>query len=100
MISNVLNTTTFGSSEVAVRINSVDTEKLASEDITTFMQGMSIPTTILVPKVEHVRHLEWVGTGTQDWGRGAGRTATPLPFARRGRGAKVPFKYKGYYIRH
>ena len=77
MISNVLNTTTFGSSEVAVRINSVDTEKLASEDITTFMQGMSIPTTILVPKVEHVRHLEWVGTERPGLGGGQERQLSP-----------------------
>jgi citrate lyase beta subunit len=60
VISNVLNTTSFGSSEVAVRINSVDTEKLAMEDMSTFMQGPTIPTTFLVPKVEHGRHLEWV----------------------------------------
>ncbi len=39
MISNVLNTMSFGSSEVAVRINSVDTEKLALEDMNAFMQG-------------------------------------------------------------
>ena len=60
MISNVLNTTSFGSSEVAVRINSVDAEKLALEDMNTFMQSLTIPTTLLVPKVEHARHLEWV----------------------------------------
>ncbi|XP_028396847.1 citramalyl-CoA lyase, mitochondrial-like [Dendronephthya gigantea] len=60
IISNVLNTTSFGSSEVAVRINSVDSEKLALEDMNTFMQGLTIPTTLLVPKVEHVKHLEWI----------------------------------------
>ena len=60
MISNVLNTMSFGSSEVAVRINSVDTEKLALEDMNAFMQGPTIPTTLLVPKVEHGRNLEWV----------------------------------------
>ena len=60
VISNVLSTTSFGLSEVAVRINSVDTEKLALEDMNAFMQGPTIPTTLLVPKVEHGRHLEWV----------------------------------------
>ena len=38
----------------------MDTEKLALEDMNTFMQGPTIPSTILVPKVERVRHLEWV----------------------------------------
>lgn len=60
MISSILSTTSFGSSEVAVRINSVNTEKLALEDMNAFMQGPAIPRTLLVPKVEHVRHLEWV----------------------------------------
>ena len=60
MISKILNTTSFGSSEVAVRINSVDTDKLAQDDMNMFLQGLTIPSTFLVPKVEHVRHLNWV----------------------------------------
>ena len=37
-------------------------------------------------------------SGTPELGGGAGGAAAPLPFAGRGKGAKVPFKYKGYYI--
>lgn len=60
MISNMLNSAYFGSSEVSVRINSVDSGELAVNDMKKFLQGPTLPTTLLVPKVEHVHHLEWV----------------------------------------
>ena len=57
---NALNSITFGSKEVAVRINSVASGDLATEDIQAFLHGPVIPTTLLVPKVEYAYHLEWV----------------------------------------
>ncbi|XP_046840949.1 citramalyl-CoA lyase, mitochondrial-like [Xenia sp. Carnegie-2017] len=60
VISNALEKSSFGSSEVAVRINSVDAKKLATEDMQVLLGGTKIPSTILVPKVEHVHQLEWV----------------------------------------
>lgn len=44
-----------------MRINSVDAKKLATEDMQVLLGGTKIPSTILVPKVEHVHQLEWVG---------------------------------------
>lgn len=61
MISNALNSINFGSCEVSVRINSIDGSELASDDLKAFLHGPTIPSTLLVPKVERVSHLEWVG---------------------------------------
>ena len=58
-ITNLLGRLDFGSSEVCVRINSIDTG-LAEEDIRVILTGNQLPHCLVVPKVETVEHIDWV----------------------------------------
>ena len=50
-----------GRSEVAVRINALDTEH-AKDDLRAIIEAEHHPTTLVVPKVDTTLQLEWVRT--------------------------------------
>lgn len=60
MVIKVLETVDFGDSDVAVRINPLQTQ-LAEDDITAIFARSSVqPSTIVVPKVDSADDLEWL----------------------------------------
>ena len=60
-IHNLLGQVNFGSSEVCVRINSIETG-LADDDLRLALTAKVLPHSIVVPKVETVEHINWVNT--------------------------------------
>ena len=58
-IHNLLGQLSFGSSEVCVRINSIETG-LAEDDLRAALTAKAFPHSIVLPKVETVEHLAWV----------------------------------------
>lgn len=60
LISNIDENFSFGRSEYAVRINSIDSG-LAEEDLKSILKGTRLPETIMIPKVEHESHITWIG---------------------------------------
>lgn len=58
-IHNVLGRLKFGSSEVCVRINSIETG-LAEDDLKAALTAKELPDSIVVPKVDSVEHLDWL----------------------------------------
>eukprot|EP00042_Codosiga_hollandica_P033372 m.222046 g.222046 ORF g.222046 m.222046 type:complete len:371 (-) comp54171_c1_seq1:860-1972(-) len=58
-IVNILQTINFGQSEVAVRINSAQTEA-ASLDLKAIFSSKKLPDAIVVPKVNDTTDLEWL----------------------------------------
>lgn len=58
-IHNLLGQLNFGSSEVCVRINSIETG-LAEDDLRATLTAKAFPHSIVLPKVETVEHLAWV----------------------------------------
>ncbi|CAH3108524.1 unnamed protein product [Pocillopora meandrina] len=58
-IHNILGQLKFGSSEVCVRINSIETG-LAEDDLKAALTAKELPDSIVVPKVETVEHLDWL----------------------------------------
>ena len=58
-INSLLGQLSFGSSEVCVRINSIETG-LAEDDLTAALTAKVLPHSIVVPKVDTVEHLKWV----------------------------------------
>lgn len=58
-INSLLGKLDFGSSEVCVRINSVDTGE-AEEDLKAILTASKPPHSIVIPKVETVEHIDWV----------------------------------------
>lgn len=58
-IHNILGQLKFGSSEVCVRINSIETG-LAEDDLKAALTAKELPDSIVVPKVDSVEHLDWV----------------------------------------
>ena len=60
MVCKMLDNLDFGRTEPIVRINSVDSG-LAEEDLNVTLQADRVPPTMMVPKVEGVHHIDWVG---------------------------------------
>ncbi|XP_015747411.1 PREDICTED: citrate lyase subunit beta-like protein, mitochondrial [Acropora digitifera] len=58
-IHNLLGQLNFGSREVCVRINSIETG-LAGDDLAAAMTATVLPHSIVVPKVDSVEHLDWL----------------------------------------
>ena len=58
-IHDLLGRLSFGSREVCVRINSIETG-LAEDDLRATLTAKSLPHSIVLPKVETVEHLDWV----------------------------------------
>lgn len=58
-IHNILGQLKFGSSEVCVRSNSIETG-LAEDDLKAALTAKELPDSIVVPKVETVEHLDWL----------------------------------------
>lgn len=58
-IHNTLGQLSFGSSEVCVRINSIETG-LAEDDLRAILTAKAFPQSIVLPKVETMEHLDWV----------------------------------------
>ena len=58
-IHDLLGRLNFGSSEVCVRINSIETG-LAEDDLRATLTAKAFPHSIVLPKVETVEHLDWV----------------------------------------
>ena len=58
-IHNILGQLSFGSSEVCVRINSLETG-LAEDDLRATLTAKAFPHSIVFPKVETAEHLDWV----------------------------------------
>ena len=58
-IHNLLGQLNFGSSEVCVRLNSIETG-LAEDDLRATLTAKAFPHSIVLPKVETVEHLDWV----------------------------------------
>lgn len=49
----------FGHAEKCVRINSVSSG-LAEEDLETLLQSKTLPSSMMLPKVENVEEIRWV----------------------------------------
>lgn len=60
MICQTLPNLDFGRSEYAVRINSIDSG-LAEKDLAAILTAQRLPETVMVPKVETVNHINWIG---------------------------------------
>lgn len=58
-IHNLLGQLNFGSSEVCVRVNSIETG-LAEDDLRAALTAKVLPHSIVVPKVDTVEHLDWL----------------------------------------
>ncbi|XP_035223276.1 citramalyl-CoA lyase, mitochondrial-like [Stegodyphus dumicola] len=59
VISEIASTHNFGKTEFAVRINSLDSG-LAGDDLDEILTSKKIPDTLMVPKVDSVKHVEWI----------------------------------------
>ena len=59
-IVDILNTVDFGYTDVAVRINPLMTD-LAMSDLETLLASETLPHTLVVPKVDSVAQMNWVG---------------------------------------
>jgi citrate lyase subunit beta-like protein len=61
-IRKILDTqsVSFGRSECTVRVNSVESG-LCDEDLVTILSASNLPSSILLPKIDFVDHLQWVG---------------------------------------
>lgn len=51
----------FGRAEKCVRINSVSSG-LAEEDLEVLLQSKTLPSSMMLPKVENVEEIRWVST--------------------------------------
>lgn len=51
----------FGRTEKCVRINSVSSG-LAEEDLEVLLQSKTLPSSMMLPKVENVEEIRWVST--------------------------------------
>lgn len=51
----------FGHAEKCVRINSVSSG-LAEEDLEVLLQSKTLPSSMMLPKVENVEEIRWVST--------------------------------------
>jgi len=55
----MLDELSFGRTELAVRINAVDSG-LAEDDLKAVLKAKKLPTTIFLPKVELPDQIQWV----------------------------------------
>lgn len=60
VICQTLQNLDLGRSEYAARINSVDSG-LAEKDLAAILTAQRLPDTVMVPKVETVWHIKWIG---------------------------------------
>ena len=58
-IYRMLDELEFGRTDVGVRVNAM-TSGLAEDDMTMTLMAKRLPTTIILPKVDDTRHIEWV----------------------------------------
>ena len=58
-ILRMLDMLEFGRMDIAVRVNAM-TSGLAEEDMAVTLTAARLPTTLMLPKVEDVRHIDWV----------------------------------------
>ena len=59
-ILRMLDELEFGRTDVAVRVNAM-TSGLAEEDMAVTLMAQRLPATLMLPKVEDTRHIDWVG---------------------------------------
>ena len=53
--------------EWSVRVNSVDSG-LCEQDLEAVLTAKHLPATVLLPKVDHPEHIEWVSMATSERG--------------------------------
>jgi len=58
-IRQILDELDFGRTEPVVRINSIDSG-LGEDDLMAVLQAKRLPPTVMIPKVEHPEHIDWI----------------------------------------